>query len=201
MHQDYTRYHDNDSAARRRRLSTKHKSLSQYFSYVLSPDCSSCDGTIFDTVKNAQSTLNDDVYGDRTAYYMTGSLFDCASDSEMMADCAMDYDSYQCPVCTTEESEADLGYKQTAFPELYGADSLSLGVCGVTPMSSYSDRVPQSQRECVEGGDRLKPSIGNDGRFCVCYKPQSDYNVDTRWRAPPSLFEQYEAEWAEKQVF
>ena len=48
-----------------------------YFRYILSPDCQSCKGTVFDTVGNRNSVTNDDQYGDRTAYYMTGALFGC----------------------------------------------------------------------------------------------------------------------------
>lgn len=49
----------------------------EYFRFVLSPDCSTCSGTVFDVVNNRYSLSNDDQYGDRTAYYMTGALFGC----------------------------------------------------------------------------------------------------------------------------
>ncbi len=62
-------------------LDTEHgdvESMStEYFAFVLSPDCSTCAGTVFDVVNNRYSLSNDDEYGDRTAYYMTGALFGC----------------------------------------------------------------------------------------------------------------------------
>ncbi len=207
-HQDQTRFHDNGQEHDRRRLGhhgSAHRDSgdnveSEYFGYVLSADCSSCDGTVFDAVKNAHSVLNDDAYGDRTAYYMTGPLFDCAAESEVLADCAMDSASYECPVCTAEGSDGDLGYSRTAFPELFPADSLSMGTCGVAAMASYSDRVPEHHSDCVDATDAIKPSLGTDGRFCVCVRPQQHYDQAIRWRAPPSLFDDVVAEWTQKQV-
>jgi len=188
-----------DGDERRRLGETRHRSLAQYFAYALSPDCASCDATVFDTVQHQHSTLNDDAYGDRTAYFMTGPMFGCGAEAEYMAGCQMDYDSYHCPKCTTEAEDGDLGFKETDFPELYSAHSLSLGSCGVTPMASYSDDVPASLEECSQFEENKMPSIGTDGRFCVCYRPHDDFDTDTRWRAPPSLFEEYQTEWEQLQ--
>ena len=37
----------------------------EYFSYILSPDCSSCDASM-NAEKNAFAATNDDAFGDRT---------------------------------------------------------------------------------------------------------------------------------------
>ena len=109
----------------------------EYFRYVLSPDCSSCRSSIFDTVSNRNSESNDDVYGDRTAYYMTGALFGCHDAAAAQPDCAWDYDSYACSYCTLQESDGDLGYHATLFPEAYESEATQLGVCGVYPQGAY----------------------------------------------------------------
>ena len=98
-----------------------------------------------------------------------------------------------------EQSDGDLGYHSTVFPEAF--EGAQLGVCGVYPQSTYSDKVPRSRADCDAKAmdENLKPSIGTDGRFCVCYKPQQSYDVDVKWRAPPSSYQQWEDEWTEKQ--
>ena len=47
----------------------------------------------------------------------------------------------------------------------------SVGLCGIFPRATYdSISIPQSRRECFSGS-AYKPSIGNDGKHCVCVKP------------------------------
>ena len=123
------------------------------------------------------------------------------AEMEKLTDCSWDYESYHCSYCTLEESDGDLGYHRTDFPEIYEDETTQLGVCGVYPQSTYSDKVPSSLSECHEAGARLKPSIGTDGRFCVCYKPEHSYDTDIKWRSSPSSYEQYAEQWVEKQVF
>lgn len=82
----------------------------EYFSYILSPDCSSCD--IANNVEgNPLRFFNTDLeYGDRTAYHMTGTMFGCLTTHKALKDCSWDYDSYECVMCSLGESDQDLGY-------------------------------------------------------------------------------------------
>ena len=170
----------------------------KYFRYVMSPDCSSCRSSIFDTVSNRNSLSNDDVYGDRTAYYMTGALFGCNDVSAKQPDCAWDYDRLDCSSCTLKESDAVLGYHATVFPEAYAAENTRLCVCGVYPQSAYATHVPQDQAECANMLQPLKPSLGDDGRFCACYKPEKGYNAYIKWRRLPKAFDQVQADWDQR---
>ena len=119
-------------------------------------------------------------------------VFGCMAKHKPAKDCRWDYDTYTCNLCTKGSSDADLGYhvinpKADDWPEwrAYYTNmannatymDLDIGLCGVAPMSSYSDQVPSTRDECWEGTsrDNVKPSIGNNGRFCVCVKPNESY--------------------------
>lgn len=45
----------------------------EYFSYILSPECSSCDLVNNGYPNNLYYLSNDDTYGDRTAYVLCGA--------------------------------------------------------------------------------------------------------------------------------
>ena len=81
----------------------------EYYRFVISPDCNSCDETQ-NTEQNAYSIFNNDTFGDRTAYYMTGTMFGCLAMHRVLKDCRWDYDSYSCNLCTTESEDLDIGY-------------------------------------------------------------------------------------------
>ena len=85
------------------------ESDSDYFSYIISPDCNSCAVSNNDK-GNALSFFNTDEYGDRTGYYMTGTMFGCLTTHKALKDCSWDYDTYECVMCTIQESDQDLGY-------------------------------------------------------------------------------------------
>lgn len=38
--------------------------------------------------------------------------------------------------------------------------------------------MPSSRDDCLVESENVKPSLGNDGRFCVCCKP---HTVDEDW--------------------
>ena len=40
----------------------------------------------------------------------TGTIFGCLTTHKALKDCSWDYDSYECVMCTLEESDEDLGY-------------------------------------------------------------------------------------------
>ena len=70
-----------------------------------------------------------------------------------------------------QESNGALGSHGTVFPEAYVPESTQLGVCGVYPQNTYSEQVPADQAKCAhrKQGRPLKPSLSDDGCFCVCY--------------------------------
>ena len=121
---------------------------SEYFSYILSPDCTSCD-VVDNMERNELSWSNDDEYGDRTAYYMTSSMFGCDPEPQKWANCAWDEERYQCSFCTDSDSDGDLGYRRTRFPEQYQSDDVDIGLCGLYPQSSYSGNVAEDRRQWV----------------------------------------------------
>lgn len=89
----------------------------EYFSYIISPDCSSCDISNNDE-ENYLSKWNTDHYGDRTAYYMTGTIFGCLTTEKQQKDCMWNVETYVCSVCTIEESDEGL----LLFPFIYFSD-------------------------------------------------------------------------------
>merc|ERR1719361_1674803 len=175
------------------------ESTEEYFQYAISEDCNSCS---LDNNKNSKYTLlNEDYYvnGDRTAYYMTGTLFGCLATHKAEKDCRWDYDTYTCNYCSTNGLEADLdltyhvisphrptdwiwwnewGSNQVANDSLTWI-GLQMGLCGVWPNSTYTDMVPTTRDECNAMQDNIKPSIGTDGRFCVCVKPNESFDAET----------------------
>ena len=174
---------------------------SEYFSYILSPDCSSCD-LVENTERNEFWWSNDDEYGDRTAYYMTSGMFGCDAEPQRFANCMWDEERYQCSYCTSSDSDGDLGYRRTRFPEQYEADSVRMGLCGLWPQSAYSGNVAEDRGQCLfdeEPREWVKPSIGSDGRHCVCVKPNASFLAKTVWRSSPTAFEQVAVDWMESQ--
>jgi len=184
----------------------------EHYSYLISPDCNSCHiENNWD--RNLYSYDNDDYFGDRTAYYMTGTLFGCLAKHKALKDCRWDYDSYTCNYCTKEQSDADLeyhvvspfdmddfnlwtGYYESLEPDNRTWWQLQMGICGVYPQSTYNDNVPQTRDECNEWRNNIKPSIGNDGKFCVCVKPNEHYNAATTYPVDEWLFEDFQKQYA-----
>merc|ERR1719495_223722 len=103
-----------------------------------------------------------------------------------MKDCRMDYDTYECYYCAdairTGESDADLGYtvfsaddeefQKQLETETFAETGIYISLCGVYPQSSRGYTVTQSNTQCL-GSDNTKPSLGTDGRFCQCTKPNA----------------------------
>ena len=80
----------------------------EYFTFIISPDCSSCELTQ-NTQDNYLSDLNTDSYGNRTAYYMTGPMFGCLSVEKAKKDCMWDTDTYECSLCDYTYSDEGIG--------------------------------------------------------------------------------------------
>merc|ERR1719242_2037733 len=178
----------------------------EYFQFAISPDCSTCD-LDSNIVNNPYALFNDDTSSERTAYYMTGTIFGCLATQKAQKDCRWDYDTYTCGVCTMDESESDLGYT-TVFPgderwdywnDKYSGNAdatwmdLQLSLCGVKPTSSFSNMVPSTRDECNTFQDNVKPSIGNNGQFCVCVKPHEAYDGSTSFTIFDEEMQEFQA--------
>merc|ERR1712079_21218 len=72
-----------------------------YFSYIVSPDCSSCDAANNVENNDYYSIGNDDDTGLRTAYHMTSTMYGCQGTHKPLKDLRWDYDTYQCVVGVT----------------------------------------------------------------------------------------------------
>ena len=70
-----------------------------------------------------------------------------------------------------------------------------MGICGVYPQSTYNDNVPQTRDECNSWRDNIKPSIGNDGRHCMCVKPNAEHDVDTKFAISSAEMDDAVASW------
>ena len=73
---------------------------------------------------------------------------------------------------------------------------LQIGICGVYPQATYNDNIPQTRDECNSWRTNLKPSIGNDGRFCVCVKPNHEYDPNTKYAVDEGKFDMFQSEYA-----
>merc|ERR1719242_28309 len=95
-------------------------------------------------------------------------------------------------------SDADLGYhvfskSETAEYEQYmnafiDAESkqdpnswwfAQIGLCGVYSRPSDTREIAMNRQECFGFNNQYNPSIGTDGRFCQCYKPETNKGLKT----------------------
>ena len=164
--------------------------LPQMDKFIVSPDCSTCD---------EEHELNS-LYGDESAYYMTPVTQGCTQLPIGLIGCDMDWHSYACRVCETSETR-EPGYWHSYevynglnnpnttlhFEDEVGQEGFAkYGLCGFTirdakaPHSLEIDTYQHCKtvtHEDVEGEaimPRRKPSIGQDGRFCMCMKPKAE---------------------------
>merc|ERR1719295_209743 len=91
-------------------------------------------------------------------YYMTGNFYLCAWITK--GDCDMDAETYTCYQCARNG-----GRSSSVYP----------GVCSHIAMS-VDHTVHDDHFECTGNNDNLKPAIGLEHRFCVCYNPTTDYH-------------------------
>jgi len=130
--------------------------------YLVSPSCDVCDES---------DTTNNDL-GTDTTYYMTGNLFGCWWWIRGLHDCDMDWNTYECYAC-----ECDDGACHGTSMEDSDATT---GICATKTRSSTAD-VATTHDLCTRDTNlSFKPSLGTDGRFCVCAKPSTVqyYEVD-----------------------
>lgn len=55
--------------------------------------------------------------------------------------------------------------------------------------------MPRTRDSCNAFEDNIKPSIGNDGRHCVCVKPHNSFDSDTAYDVTEETLKEAKAEW------
>eukprot|EP01084_Bolivina_argentea_P286092 490717_1 len=86
--------------------------------------------------------------------YMTGNFYLCAWITK--GDCDMDAKTYECYQCSRNSGRS--------------SSSIYPGVCSHIP-KSVDYIVHNDHFQCTGNNDNLKPSIGLNHKFCVCYNP------------------------------
>eukprot|EP00485_Elphidium_margaritaceum_P008249 CAMPEP_0202688380 /NCGR_PEP_ID=MMETSP1385-20130828/3905_1 /ASSEMBLY_ACC=CAM_ASM_000861 /TAXON_ID=933848 /ORGANISM="Elphidium margaritaceum" /LENGTH=1949 /DNA_ID=CAMNT_0049343345 /DNA_START=200 /DNA_END=6049 /DNA_ORIENTATION=+ len=129
-------------------LPFENRDIKAVFEYGVSEDCNSCayGNEETDDALSPPSTNN--------AYYMTGNFYLCAWITK--GDCDMDAETYECFQCSRNG-------QSTVYPGV--CSHLKTGVDTVVHTDHY---------QCTGNNDNLKPSIGTNGQFCACYRPQSN---------------------------
>jgi len=59
--------------------------------------------------------------------------------------------------------------------------------------STYNDRVPRTRDECNAFQDNIKPSIGNNGRHCVCVKPNESFDAKSANNLTQRTFNEFKS--------
>eukprot|EP01083_Nonionella_stella_P067359 178121_1 len=176
-------------------------SMSQF---LVSPDCSTCD---------VDSELNS-IYKYESSYYGTPVANSCTQIPVSRIGCDMDYFTYECRVCESAKTR-DPGY-WVSYPvynglnddsaqvihdyhEIDSGTSLIYGLCLFTIRNANAIHFDDSFVYCktVTHEDlfreniipRRKPSIGSNGRFCMCVKPEDvdTYSIDEPQNNTPEI--------------
>eukprot|EP01083_Nonionella_stella_P119532 357383_1 len=165
--------------------------------FIVSHDCKICD---------ENHELNK-LYSTASGYYMTPVTSGCTQLPIGRIGCDMDYYSYACRVCETAQTR-EPGYwhsyevyngfndPETTLHFEHEVDEESFakyGLCGFTIRDAKATHTTDTFEHCktvthedVESEQimpRRKPSLGQDGRFCMCVKPNiedyKEYEIPT----------------------
>ena len=141
------------------------------FSFLVSPDCTSCD---------ASGAMNKR-YKHESAYWMSGNLFGCYWQVKGSPNFEQDWESEKC-WAYQGTSRFHVGIFQDDYRmEIddhsgYAANTTGLtGTCAHIVYQSSNTKIAKLHRDCTnlesDVGERIKPSIGTSGSYCVCVKP------------------------------
>eukprot|EP01084_Bolivina_argentea_P078622 142682_1 len=163
-------------------------SISYY--YLVSPDCTSCD---------ISSELNIK-YSYSSSYYMTPIGSQCTQIPISRIACDMDFNTYECRVCESSITRTDGYWKSFPiynginndknnpniihnFDEIEYENQYKYGLCMFTIRNAYTIHINDSFQHCKTPTHqdleteiilpRRKPSIGSNGKFCMCIKPKN----------------------------
>eukprot|EP01083_Nonionella_stella_P001022 2945_1 len=139
--------------------------------FLVSPQCDSCD-----------LSQDNQLHADQSAYYMSSLSFGCFARTKGVPACDMDYRTYQCRMCEWDHDNIHLtntDRPDTMSHEEMLDEGIQFGSCSFEIRSS-SQPISQTFSECVvapKGVTNWKPSLGLDGRFCECFKPNMNGDV------------------------
>jgi len=123
------------------------------------------DATKWKVAEDCSACEEADGLGDKSTYYMTGNYNGCLWVTKGY--CDMDPDSLECYECTAPHVDEPLS-----------------GLCSHMLMAA-DQAVNAEHEECVGNSYNQEPSIGTEGEFCVCYKPESSSIVPaSQWILP-----------------
>lgn len=126
---------------------------------------SSLENTNYRISEDCNTCMKTDDYGDDSVYYLTGNYIGCLWITKGY--CDMDPDTLECYTCSAPNSDEELS-----------------GLC--THMVADSNRaVNTAHDDCVGTSYNAEPSIGTNGQYCVCYKPENVRDVaPAKWEIP-----------------
>ena len=144
--------------------------------YLVSDTCESCEITDSEDNGNELANSNPVTAGDDSAYangyYMTGNMFGCFWYIRGLHDCDMDWETYECFFCDCDGNGCD-AVSQEEYDEMSDTDGIIFtGTCA-TLAKSVTTEVATTHDDCTSAQSpvNFKPSIGTDGRNCVCVQP------------------------------
>ena len=146
--------------------------INHYGNFLVSPQCDAC------LASDDDESIDYQLHGDQSAYYMSALAFGCFNAVRGWPACDMDFDSYECKICTWDTSLTQISSTprpSTVTWEDAVNDNLKTGICDFEIRNSR-ESVSQSFSKCAAEGDsnsNWKPSLGIDGRYCQCWKPSA----------------------------
>eukprot|EP01084_Bolivina_argentea_P227474 384165_1 len=161
-------------------------------SLIVSPDCTVCD----------ESNVLNSNYPQSSAYYMTPVAAGCTQLPIGRIACDMDYNTYECNVCSINGQEHK-GYwdvqkvynglndieETFIFDEIEESSDWRYGLCGFTIRDANAAHILSNKfSECKRSNHitsktenilpKRKPSIGTNGKFCMCIQPSNLKDID-----------------------
>ena len=137
--------------------------------FLISPQCDVCD-------KNNEIQ----VYDEKSSYWMTANMLKLHwAGGGGAIECIMDPDTYECYDCSACDIDDNDNYSQRntggiCTPSVISktaSDYSVAEICGVAVESSDTQVETIAQNALITTSYQYRPSIGTDGRFCVCYQP------------------------------
>jgi len=115
--------------------------------------------------------LDDDDFEINTGYYMNGNLFGCIDFGRGVEACDWDFWTYECRYCPTSDFQ---DHDDRVFKYISeDSPSAVVGECGVLILAVNSTLIAKEYSDCSTGNGQgfRKPSIGINGKFCICTQP------------------------------
>merc|ERR1712154_47017 len=143
----------------------------EHSKFLVSPQCDVCDKT----------DKEHQMFGDQSAYYANPDAYGNFQGVRRPA-CEMDWNSYKCKTCAYNlEQSTKIGVDRTCEYSECMHQGLTMGAC-YTEIRSAFQYAAQTFMEFIDSRNpncmAFKPSIGINGRFCQCFKPQKQQYVD-----------------------